>query len=493
MIELATGRDLLPILPEVVLTLTGAIAILVELFGFQKDKKTAVALVALLGLGASLFLEIQLFGHNYQGFFGMVVADNYSILFEIVYLVTAILTILISWHYLAENDMNFGEYYILLVFAVVGMMFMTSSLNLLVIFIGLEIMSISSYILVGMRRRLAEANEAALKYLLLGAFSTGFMLYGISLVYGATGSTSLPTIISQLQQSGGALNPLASVGLALMVIGVGFKVAVVPFHMWTPDVYTGAPTPVTAFLSAASKAAAFAMLIRIFLTGMPLDDPRWDHVMWLIAVLTMTVGNIMALQQKSVKRMLAYSSIAHAGYAMVAVVAGSPAAISSILFYSCAYAMMSIGAFGILAIRQNGKVIETYDDLAGYAKRSPLLAILMTTFMLSLLGLPLTAGFVGKYQIFIAALESGWPLLTVIAALNSAVSLYYYLLVVVYMYMKEPKQTEQMTETVPTHPPAPTVLAVTGLIGSAVIILYLGIFPGTLVELAHHSVQAILY
>jgi NADH-quinone oxidoreductase subunit N len=372
------------------------------------------------------------------------------------------------------------------------MMLMTSSTELLLVFIGLEIMSISSYILVGMMRRMATANEAALKYLLLGAFSTGFLLYGISLIYGATGSTQLPTIIFQLQLPGALDNPLAGFGLALLIIGVGFKVALVPFHMWTPDVYSGAPTPVTAFMSAAVKAAGFALLIRIFLTGIPHVE-RWDNLMWLIAILTMTVGNLMALRQNSVKRMLAYSSIAHAGYVMVAVVVGSEAAISSIIFYSMAYALMGIGAFGVLAVRSKGRTLDTYDDLAGYAYAGPMervLAVLMSTFMLSLLGLPLTAGFMGKFQIFYAALDAGWVWLTVIAALNSVISLFYYLRVIVHMYMKPVSTAPEASQPAPS---VSSLLALTGLVGTAVGIIYLGIFPNDFLQLTQLSVTGISY
>ena len=363
---------------------------------------------------------------------------------------------------------------------------MTSGLDLLVIFIGLEIMSISSYILVGMKRKVAEANEAALKYLLLGAFSTGFLLYGISLLYGATGSTLLPEIIAEIKQNG-ADNPLVVVGTALVIIAMSFKIAVVPFHMWTPDVYTGAPTPVTGFLSGAAKAAGFAVFVRILLTGIPLESANWENLLWILAVLTMTVGNVMALRQNEVKRMLAFSSIAHAGYVMVAVVVGSTSAISGVIFYSCAYALMGTGAFGILTIRDAGTIPKTFDDLAGYGKRNPFLALLMTLFIFSLVGLPLTGGFIGKLQIFSAALQDGWIWLTVIGILNSALSVYYYLRVVMYMYMREGALPEGSDDSNKTYG-----FALTGLIGTAVAVLYLGVFPDQILELASESIRAVL-
>jgi len=398
----------------------------------------------------------------------------------------AIITVFVSRHYIAENEMNFGEYYVLLLTAVSGMMFMTSGLDLLVIFIGLEIMSISSYILVGMKRKVAMANEAALKYLLLGAFSTGFLLYGISLLYGATGSTLLPTIISEIQQNGSG-NPLVIVGMALVVVAMSFKIAIVPFHMWTPDVYTGAPTPVTGFLSGAAKAAGFAVFIRVLMTGIPLEGANWENILWLLAVLTMTVGNVMALRQNEVKRMLAYSSIAHAGYVLVAVVVGSTSAISGVIFYSCAYALMGTGAFGILTIRDAGRIPRTFDDLAGYGKRNPTLALLMSLFVFSLVGLPLTGGFIGKFQIFSAALQEGWIWLTVIAILNSALSVYYYLRVVMFMYMREGALPEGSVVSNNT-----SGFAMTGLLVTALAVLYLGVFPDRILELASLSILALL-
>jgi len=364
---------------------------------------------------------------------------------------------------------------------------MTSGLDLLVIFIGLEIMSISSYILVGMKRKVAMANEAALKYLLLGAFSTGFLLYGISLLYGATGSTLLPTIIAEIQQNSSG-NPLVIVGMVLVVVAMSFKIAIVPFHMWTPDVYTGAPTPVTGFLSGAAKAAGFAVFIRVLMTGIPLDGANWENLLWLLAVLTMTVGNVMALRQNEVKRMLAYSSIAHAGYVLVAVVVGSTSAISGVIFYSCAYALMGTGAFGILTFRDAGRIPRTFDDLAGYAKRNPTLALLMSLFIFSLVGLPLTGGFIGKFQIFSAALQEGWIWLTVIGILNSALSVYYYLRVVMFMYMREGALPEGSVVSGNT-----SGFAMTGLLGTALAVLYLGVFPDRILELASLSIQALLY
>lgn len=484
--EFITFSDLIPIIPELIVLLTACIALLVDLFAAKKDRSFTLAVTTIFGLLLAMYAETQLYGKDISGFYGTVVADDFSILFEFIYMSVAILTVFVSRHYIEENEMNFGEYYVLLLTSVSGMMFMTSGLDLLVIFIGLELMSISSYILVGMKRKVAKANEAALKYLLLGAFSTGFLLYGISLLYGATGSTLLPTIIAEIQQNG-AGNPLVIIGMALLVVAMCFKIAIVPFHMWTPDVYTGAPTPVTGFLSGAAKAAGFAVFVRVLMTGIPLDGANWENLFWILAVLTMTVGNVMALRQNEVKRMLAYSSIAHAGYVLVAVVVGSTSAISGVIFYSCAYALMGTGAFGILTIRDAGRIPITFDDLSGYGKRKPFLALLMTLFIFSLVGLPLTGGFIGKLQIFSAALQEGWIWLTIIGILNSALSVYYYLRVVMFMYMREGALPEGSVESTKT-----SGFALTGLIGTAVAVLYLGVFPDRILELATLSIQALL-
>ena len=484
--EFISLTDLTPIIPEIIVLLTACTVLLVDLFAAKKNRSLTLAVTTIIGLLLAMYSETLLHGKDITGFYGTVVADDFSILFEFIYMSVAIITVFVSRHYIAENEMNFGEYYVLLLTAVSGMMFMTSGLDLLVIFIGLEIMSISSYILVGMKRKVARANEAALKYLLLGAFSTGFLLYGISLLYGATGSTLLPTIISEIQQNGSG-NPLVIVGMALVVVAMSFKIAIVPFHMWTPDVYTGAPTPVTGFLSGAAKAAGFAVFIRVLMTGIPLEGANWENILWLLAVLTMTVGNVMALRQNEVKRMLAYSSIAHAGYVLVAVVVGSTSAISGVIFYSCAYALMGTGAFGILTIRDAGRIPRTFDDLAGYGKRNPTLALLMSLFIFSLVGLPLTGGFIGKFQIFSAALQEGWIWLTVIGILNSALSVYYYLRVVMFMYMREgalPVGSVVSNNT--------SGFAMTGLLGTALAVLYLGVFPDRILELASLSILALL-
>ncbi len=486
--EFVSLNDLIPLIPELTVLATAVTVLLTDLFAPEKNRQVTLAVTALAGLTLAMLMEFQLYGGNASGFYQTVVSDRFSILFEMIYLSVTLVTVMVSLHYIAEQEMNYGEYYVLLLCALAGMMLMTSSLELLVIFIGLEIMSISSYILVGMKRRVSQSNEAALKYLLLGAFSTGFLLYGISLLYGATGSTYLPQIIEALQVEEAAGSPLAVIGVGLVVIAMGFKIAIVPFHMWTPDVYTGAPTPVTGFLSGAAKAAGFAVFLRVLLTGIPIHVETWNTILWVLAALTMTIGNLMALRQSSVKRMLAFSSIAHAGYVMIAVVTGSSAALSGIFFYSFTYALMGMGAFGVLTIRDLGRVPRTYDDLAGYGKRYPLPAFLMSLFMFSLVGLPLTGGFIAKLQIFSAALEEGWVWLTIIGVLNSALSVYYYLRVVVFMYMREgavPEGVSEQSNRVPGF-------AIAGLTGTAMAVIYLGLFPETVLELAGRSISALL-
>ena len=484
--EFITLNDLIPIFPEIIIIITAFTVLLVDLFDSKHERSFTLALTSIFGLLLAGISEVNLYGENISGFYGTIIADDFSILFEFIYITVAIITVFVSLNYIKENKMNFGEYYVLLLTSVSGMMFLTSGLDLLVIFIGLEVMSISSYILVGMQRKVATSNEAAIKYLILGAFSTGFLLYGISLLYGATGSTIIPIIISEIQQKG-ATNPLIIAGISLIVIAMSFKIAIVPFHMWTPDVYTGAPTPITGFLSGAAKAAGFAIFIRILMTGISLQGENWDNLFWLLAVLTMTVGNIMALRQSEVKRMLAFSSIAHAGYVMIAIVVGNTHAISGIIFYSLAYGLMGAGAFGILTIKDSGRIPKTFEDLGGYGKRNPILAIIMTLFIFSLIGLPLTGGFIGKFQIFSAALNEGWIWLTIIGILNSALSVYYYLRVVMFMYMRDGALPEGTVISSNSKE-----FALTGLVVTAIAVIYLGVFPDKILELASSSIIALL-
>jgi NADH-quinone oxidoreductase subunit N len=366
-------------------------------------------------------------------------------------------------------------------------MLMASGRDLLLIFIGLEILSISSYILCGLAQSDPRSNESALKYFLLGAFATGFLLYGIMLLYGATGSVHLTEIGAALHQRDVYANPYIWFGLGCLLVGFGFKIALVPFHMWTPDVYEGAPTTITAFLSTGPKAAGFAALARVLLEGLGAAQAQWAPVLWVLAALTMTVGNVLALHQDNIKRMLAYSSIAHAGYILVALVVGGREGLSAVLFYSMAYALMNTGAFAILILAsERGHERVTFADYRGYGYVEPVLGLCMFVFMLSLAGIPLTAGFAGKFQIFKSAIEQGYVWLTVIGVLNSVVSIYYYLRMVVVMYMERPAAGSLQQR------PAPSSALYVAIAAALAGVLYLGMFPGGWLELSLQSVSLLV-
>src|SRR5882724_3259667 len=377
---------------------------------------------------------------------------------------------------MAVQQIRAGEYYGLILFGAVGMCLMSSAMELVLIFIALEISSISTYILVGFRRRAAISSEASLKYFLLGSFATAFFLYGVALMFGATGSTSI-TIISQILRSG-QIPVLAYVGVALMFVGLAFKVAAAPFHVWTPDVYEGAPAPVVGFMSTAPKAAVFAVLLRIIFE---VHAPGGFWLVWVAAALSMTLGNIAALVQDNVKRLLAYSSIAHAGYLLVAFAALPNNGIPAAMFYTASYAAMNVGAFAVVGhFAGAGERYVTLEDYSGLGRRSPLLAAILTMFLLSLIGIPITGGFFAKFYVFSAALQADRVGLTIIGVLNSAVAAYYYLRVIVFMYMREPREEAQVS-------PVPAGLAI-ALALSLAATIYLGVLPGRVLEYAGQSV-----
>jgi NADH-quinone oxidoreductase subunit N len=378
---------------------------------------------------------------------------------------------------------NHGELYPLILFTVVGMMLMASGTDLMTIFLGLEVMSISLYVLAGFNRANKKSNEAGLKYFMLGAFSTGFMLYGMALIYGATGTTRLYKIAVVVgQMTLPSANILLVAGMLLMMTGFAFKIAAAPFHMWTPDVYEGAPTPMTAFMSAGPKAAGFAALLRIFLVALPTLQVEWSQVLWVLAVLTMTVGNITALRQDNIKRVLAYSSIAHAGYALVGFAAGNGTGTAGILFYMLSYAFMNIGAFAVvILVSKKGDANGNVSDFAGLGFKKPILALAMTLFLFSLAGVPPAAGFIGKFYLFSGAIQKGYIWLAVIGVLNSAASVYYYLRIMVYMYFKE--STEEFEWVKIT---APVALA---LIIAAAGTLIPGIVPSIILQYAQMAVK----
>jgi NADH-quinone oxidoreductase subunit N len=425
-----------------VLALTGASLVLLLLeFIPPRPNGNRGALVSLLALAASAYAVWRVRDAKRALFDGMFVHDGLTVFFTLLFCAVGVIAVLISWDYAKRTRIGQPEYYALLLTSVLGMIVMAASNDLITIFLGLELMSLSLYVMVGFRRQQLESNEAALKYFLLGAFASGFLLYGIALLYGGTGTTDLKRIGDFLGDSPIGRNPLVLAGGLLVLTGFLFKVAAVPFHMWTPDAYTGAPTSVTGFMSAGAKAAGFAALLRILLRALPSLAADWQPLLALVAVLTMTVGNVTALLQNNLKRMLAYSSIAHAGYLLVALVAGNPEGSAAAVFYLAAYSAMNLGAFALLTMMgRGGDEPVLVSDLAGLGFRQPLLGLALTLFMVSLGGIPPTAGFMGKVLVFGAALQEPQLLWLVIAGvLNSVVSVYYYLRVTVALYMRSPE------------------------------------------------------
>jgi NADH-quinone oxidoreductase subunit N len=471
------------IMPEVILAAFGILVLLVGVFSSTREGgRDHLGYISLVGVVLALIFTFRLRGEVQYGFSDMVVVDGFSFFFKIVFGIICLLTILVSIGYARREGIGVGEYYALVLFSTIGMMFMASGTNLLIIFLGLETMSISVYVLAGFKRDNPRSIESAMKYFILGAFATGFFLYGVAMIFGATGSFNLEAIASYISVSGqSGRSPLLIIGIALLTIGFGFKIASVPFHMWTPDVYEGAPTSVTAFMATGVKAAAFAGFVRVFYSALAAFRPDWTGIMWLLAVATMTVGNIVALSQTNIKRMLAYSSIAHAGYLLVAFTAGNDLGTSGILFYLLAYAFMNIGAFAVvILLGKKGEENTLINDYAGIGFKYPLLAVSMTIFMLSLAGIPPLAGFMGKFYIFSAAVKAKFYWLAVIGVLNSALSVYYYLRVTVAMYFKEPEK--EITGL--TFSPA----AVVGVIIAVAGVLFLGIFPSSVLALAKASI-----
>ena len=459
------SQDFYRLAPEIVLCATGALLMVVEPFLSSRRRRVA-GVLALLGAVASLASTFYLKALPGKAFNGLLAIDGFSFFFHVLVGTVAALVILGSADYLEREQLRGGEYYALVLFATAGMGVMASAQELVTGFIGLEMSSISSYILAGYRRDAPKSNESAMKYFLLGSFATAFFLYGIALLYGGTGTTILP----QMNDSGAPPNlMLVRLGLALIFIGLAFKVAAAPFQVWTPDVYEGAPTPVTALFSAGPKAAAFALLLRIFATVTAAQD-FWFWALWIAAALTMFVGNLGALVQTNLKRLLAYSSIAHAGYILVAFAARSEIGLAAVLYYLLAYALMKLGAFTVVAhLGGTGERQLEIEDYAGLGQRQPFTAAALSLFLLSLLGLPITAGFLGKFYIFKAALDSGLIWLAVLMAVNSVIGAYYYLRVIVVMYMREPQQA---VGAIRVPVPVATVLLL-----AAAATVYLGLFP----------------
>jgi NADH-quinone oxidoreductase subunit N len=432
---------------------------------------------------AALLVTLSRWGTAGRAFRDMIVLDNFALFFNVVICYATALIVLLSMDYLRRRGHDSAEYWALVLFATAGMMLLAAAGDLVVVFLGLELMSLSLYVLAGFFKRELASGEAALKYFLLGAFASSFLLYGIALIYGAAGTTSLDRIA--LAMAGRTNDPLFVIGLGLMLVGFGFKISSVPFHMWAPDVYQGAPTSVTALIATGSKAAAFAALIRVLAVQLRGVSADWSALVWVGAVVTMTVGNVVAIAQSNLKRMLAYSSIAHVGYMLIGLVAGGPGGVGAVLFYLLTYTFTTAGAFGVITLCERARA-EAVDvaDYAGLARRHPLLAAVLALFLLSLIGIPPLAGFVGKFYLFGAAVRAGHFWLAVIGVLNSAVAAYYYLRVVVLMYMREPEGAA--TSYVPSFAGG---LALT--IALLAIVL-LGVIPAPFADLAQAAVAPLL-
>ncbi len=475
--------DLQLLAPHIVVLATALLVLLAEAF-CKGERKGYLAYLGIAGIVVAALLTPRLFGPQRLGFSGMLAGDGFAAFFYFILYAVGILTLLVSQNYLRDERFEHGEYYALVLLALVGMMLMAGATHLMVVFLALETMSIAIYALAGFFRT-GRSVEAAFKYFILGGFASGFLLYGIALIYGACGTTQIYDVMAYFKALPGLTSsPMALAGIALLTVGFGFKVAAVPFHAWTPDVYQGAPTSVTAFMATGVKAAAFSAFLRVFVVAFQGTHVEWSGVLWVLALLTMTLGNLTAIAQTDVKRMLAYSSIAHAGYLLVGLVVGTPEASSAMMVYLLAYAFMNIGAFAcVIMVGRYGQENTSLDAYAGVGFRFPALGLAMAVFMFSMAGIPPTAGFIGKFLIFKAAVHEGYYWLTILGVLNSAASVYYYLRVIITMYFK-PSPEEPAVDGLRVGPSAAlaTVLAGVG-------VLYLGIIPGGIIRLAEQAVR----
>lgn len=483
-----SDTNLTTVLPEIIVGLTAILVILLDLV-VNRDRREYLGYVSILGLIAAGVVDAKVWadGHSaLAAFNGAIILDGFTLFTNLIFLAVGVLVLLLSPDYLRRENLNFSEYYVLVLAGIAGMMLMGASASLMTIFLALELFSICLYVLAGFARTRARSQEAALKYFLLSAFASAFLLYGMALTYGETGSTQLSNIYTFLLNQGTRTDAVLLIGMGLMLVGLAFKMAAVPFHFWTPDVYEGSPGPVTAFMSVGTKLAAFAAFVRIFGAALPALAGTWMGVVWCLAVLTMIFGNVAAIVQTNVKRMLGYSSIAHAGYLLVAVASFNESGINkgdalpSLLFYFAMYTFMNIGAFAVvMAVAQRGERHENLSDFAGLASRSPWLAAAMAVFMFSLAGFPPTGGFLAKLFVFRAAVAAGHAELAVIGVLCSLVSVFYYLRVVYYMYMREGAGDAPR----PFTPPAWVLTLAISVAGSVL----LGIFANPLIELVQRS------
>ncbi len=477
MIPIPTTADYVRILPELVLCLWGIAVMFIEGLLPAGGSRKGLGLFSAAGVLVALAATRCQASPQFLGFgFGNAIrVDHFSVFFHVVVLGVALITILMSLDYLSVQKTDRGEYYALILMGAAGACLMSSAIELVLVFIALEISSISSYVLAGFRLKSAESSESSLKYFLLGSFATGFFLYGVALLYGATGSTNVFEIAKVLS-SATRIEPLAFLAVALIFVGLGFKVAAAPFHVWTPDVYEGAPSPIVGFMSTAPKAAAFAVLIRLVIDT---ASPHWFWLIWISATLSMCVGNLGAILQTNIKRLLAYSSIAHAGYLLVAFAsaANHELGVSAAMFYAASYAAMNVGAFAIVShLAGSGERYSLIDDYSGLGKRSPVLAAALTFFLLSLIGIPMTGGFFAKFYVFSAAMHEHLIWLTLIGVVNSGIGSYYYLRVIVRMYFYEPQTAE------PT--PRLNFGVATAIVISLILVLWLGLLPNSVLNYA---------
>ncbi len=509
------------IAPEVIVCAAAVVVMLVDAF-VRPTQRWITGGISLFGIIAAAISTFWLWSTgtpSTDAFNGMIVLDELRLGFTLIFLLVSGLTLLISTVWVEGEQLPAGEFHSLLLFATVGMMLMASGNDLVIVFLGLEILSIATYVMAGFRRSDVRSNESSLKYFILGSFSSAFLLYGIALVYGATsiaepgpggslsrivaGTTNIAEIATRIGQA--QYPALLYTGVAMMLVGFGFKIATAPFHIWTPDVYEGAPTPVTAFMAAGPKAAGFASFMRVFIFGLPFVvsttnatagnlHQLWVSVLVVMAILTMTLGNVVAIVQNNVKRMLAYSSIAHAGYALVGFVAAGTAsdltqrnnAITAVIFYLLTYAVMNIGAFAVVQlIARSGDRRTAIEDYRGIGFESPVLAFSLSLFMLSLLGMPMTAGFIGKIMVFCSAIDQRYYGLVVIGVLNTAVSAYYYLRIIIVMFFGE----RTMAWKAPRVPASVAVALVITVLG----VLYLGLFPGRIINALQTRIEAQLF
>jgi NADH-quinone oxidoreductase subunit N len=472
-----TAGDAIRFLPEIILTVAATLTMV--LIPLQRSPRSKLfGHMSIAALAAAIAASVYAGFHAGPAFGGMLSVDGFATFFRVLVLVVGILTVLPSYRFLERQGVDTGEYHALLLFSIAGQCLMAAANELIMVFIGLEISSISSYVLAGYIRDDKRANESSLKYFLLGSFATAFFLYGAALIYGSTGTVNLAAVRAALLGTNAPSPVFVGVAAALMFVGLGFKVSAAPFQIWAPDVYQGAPTPVAAFLSAGPKAAAFAVFLRIFMTALEPIGAGWEPLVWLCALASMTIGNFAALLQTNVKRMLAYSSIANAGYVLVALTARSEVGTAAAMFYLAVYAFMNVGAFAVVShLSGRGECYQDIEDFSGLGAKQPLTAAMFSIFLLSLIGVPLTGGFFGKFYIFKAAFESHLVWLAVLGLLNTAVAAYYYLRILVMMYMREPADAVAKAE-----PLTPGLRA--ALILPAIGTLFLGIFPSWVLSFA---------